>query len=232
MFCGLEMRVAVRIEGPPGTATEYSYPHLEDRLRPWLGYYSFDELGSAYVPEPVFRMRTDGRKISGDISSPRPPSWRGCSQGAVGELGKDSPAPCEQPRLCNTGWRERAYPGLLRDERHAPRRRCEDLRSLLHPLRCSQRASGRVQRPVPCPEGATGDSPGWNPGNHTPQRPPCPERAHGTGDVRSPFAPLGRGVMAWDDPRFRSAPPWAVAVRRVAARAGAGGMPGGPWRGA
>jgi hypothetical protein len=33
------------------------------------------------------------------------------------------------------GWRERAYPGLLRGEGHAPRRRCEDLRSLLQPLR-------------------------------------------------------------------------------------------------
>ena len=41
-----------------------------------------------------------------------------------------------------------------------------------------------VGRPVgahSCPEGATGERPGWNPGNHATPRPPCPERAHGTG---------------------------------------------------
>jgi hypothetical protein len=32
-------------------------------------------------------------------------------------------------------------------------------------------------------------------------------------------APLGLGVVGWGDPRFRYAPPWAVAVRRVAAAA-------------
>jgi hypothetical protein len=77
-----------------------------------------------------------------------------------------------------------------------------------------------------CPEGATGDSPGWNPGDHATQRPPCPERAHGTGCAWSPFAPLGRGGMGWGAPGFRSAPPRAVAVRRVAARAGARCMSG------
>ena len=44
--------------------------------------------------------------------------------------------------------------------------------SMIRVLRRSKRASGRVRIPIPCPEGATGDSPGWNPGNHTPQRPP------------------------------------------------------------
>jgi hypothetical protein len=48
---------------------------------------------------------------------------------------------------------------------------------------------------------------GWNPGDHATQRPLCPERAHGVGFVWSPFAPLGRGVMRWADPGFRSAPP-------------------------
>jgi hypothetical protein len=89
----------------------------------------------------------------------------------------------------------------------------------LQRLRRSKRASGRVQIPVPCPEGATGESPGWNPGDDATQRPPCPERAHGRGCVWSPFAPLGRGVVGWGDPGFRSAPPRAFAVRRVAARA-------------
>jgi hypothetical protein len=63
---------------------------------------------------------------------------------------------------------------------------------------------------------------GWNPGDHATQRSLCPERAPGTGCVWSPFAPLGRGGVGWGDPGFRSAPPWAIAVRRVAARAGAG----------
>ncbi len=35
--------------------------------------------------------------------------------------------------------------------------------------------------PCSCPEGATGESPGWNPGDHATQRAPCPEGAHGTG---------------------------------------------------
>lgn len=56
---------------------------------------------------------------------------------------------------------------------------------------------------------------------------PIPERAHGTGCLSSPFAPLGRGVVRWGLPGFRSAPPRAVAVRRVAARAGAGCIPKG-----
>ena len=78
-----------------------------------------------------------------------------------------------------------------------------------------------------CPEGVTGESPGWNPGDHTTQSPPCPERVHGTGWVWSPFAPLGRDVMGWRDPGFRSAPPRAVSVRRFAAGAGAGWVSGG-----
>ena len=73
--------------------------------------------------------------------------------------------------------------------------------------------------PCWCPEGATGESPGWNPGNHVTQRPPCPEGAHETGSQASPFAPLGRGPVGGGDPGLRSAPPWAVAVRRVAAKA-------------
>ncbi len=60
--------------------------------------------------------------------------------------------------------------------------------------------------PCSCPEGATGESPGWNPGNRATQRPPCPEGAHGTGSQASPFAPLGRGRVWGGDPRFRSAP--------------------------
>jgi hypothetical protein len=81
--------------------------------------------------------------------------------------------------------------------------------------------------PASCPEGATGESPGWNPGDHATPRPLCPERAHGTRCVCSPFAPLGRGVMGRADPGFRSAAPWAIAVRRVAARSGPGCMSGG-----
>ena len=39
-------------------------------------------------------------------------------------------------------------------------------------------------------------------------------------DGASPSAPLGRDIVGWDDPGFRSAPPRAIAVRRVAAGAG------------
>jgi hypothetical protein len=72
--------------------------------------------------------------------------------------------------------------------------------------------------PYSCPEGATGET-GWNPGDHATQRSLCPERAHGTG-VWSPFAPLGRGVVGWGDPGFRSAPPLGY---RRAPRCGEGG---------
>jgi hypothetical protein len=58
-------------------------------------------------------------------------------------------------------------------------------------------ANGRKAFRVPCacPEGATGESPGWNAEDHATQRPLCPERAHGKGGVGSTFAPLGRGVV-------------------------------------
>jgi hypothetical protein len=80
--------------------------------------------------------------------------------------------------------------------------------------------------PRSCPEGATGES-GVEPRGPSTQPLLCPERAHETGSVRSPFAPLGRDVLGWGDPGFRSAPPWAFSVRRVAARAGAGCISGG-----
>ena len=50
--------------------------------------------------------------------------------------------------------------------------------------------------PRSCPEGATGESPGWNPGDHATQRPLCPERAP---DRRAfPLAVLGCPVGAKD----------------------------------
>ncbi len=82
--------------------------------------------------------------------------------------------------------------------------------------------------PCSCREGATGESqygvgtPGTNPHDVLDALKGPRNRVHW-----SPFAPLGRDVMRWGDPGFRSAPPRAVAVRRVAARAGAGCMSGG-----
>jgi hypothetical protein len=56
---------------------------------------------------------------------------------------------------------------------------------------------------------------------------PVPRRGNRNRVGGAPFAPLGRGVVGRGDPGFRSAPPWAFAVRRVAARAGVGCMSGG-----
>jgi hypothetical protein len=66
---------------------------------------------------------------------------------------------------------------------------------------------------------------GWNPGDAT-QRPLCPERAHGQGAWGHRSPRWGEVSWVWADPRFRSAPPLAVAVRRVAARTGARCMSG------
>ena len=74
--------------------------------------------------------------------------------------------------------------------------------------------------PCSCPEGATGESPGWNPGDHATQRSLCPERAHGTGCVWSPFAPLERDVMGWGLPRV---PLRSTLGYRRAPRCGEGG---------
>jgi hypothetical protein len=52
-----------------------------------------------------------------------------------------------------------------------------------------------------CPNGATGESPGWNPGYASLKCHPCPEGAHETVRVASPAALLGRGVGRMAGPR-------------------------------
>jgi len=176
------------------------------KVPPWkpvtvrLGY-----AGGVAAASPGSRSDTPGTK--GMDHQP----WRGC-RGVPSHHLRGAATPIDQ----TPGRRSRANPGLPAATPPAYRAgSCQKLGSQL-PVCCRQ-----FSVPCSCPEGATGESPGWNPGNHATQCPPCPQGARGTRDEGAPFAPLGRVPVGCGDPGFRSAPPGAVAVSCVAARADA-----------
>ncbi len=86
--------------------------------------------------------------------------------------------------------------------------------------------SGVQRGQCACPNGAIGESPGWNPGGHVREIVSVPSK--GTrGSVWGGHRPprWGGVLLGWGDPGFRSAPPRASAVRRVAAGGDSSGHP-------